>query len=216
MTDFRFPPDIRDAYATYRMYFELTYRKGGTSTTVKEIMPGAAKGEYFECEKHGHSDSVRFPTRPKIDLDKITKDTYKRVVFREIDFDSLDELVVGLQDVEKDSRLADMFRKLLSETFPIVVDLALGGKAFTIGNALEAINKKDPTAKRSVVETKFDEVLQRTVNANKTRPIMDDIIDMDNVKSGSEILVSGKARDFMVDNKSDDLLFEIRFRMDIE
>lgn len=217
MTDFRFPPEIRDAYATYRIYFELTYRDStGKLVTVKEIMPGAGKGEYFECEKDGHKDSVRYSNRPKIDLDKITNETWKRVVFNDLNFASLDELVVGLQDVEKDSKLADLFRKILKEAFPIAIDLALGGKAFTIGNALAAINAKDPAAKRSTVETKFDEVLERTKKANKTRPIMDDIIDLDGVKSGTEIIVSGKGRDYMVDKHANDLLFESRFRLEIE
>lgn len=217
MTDFRFPRDIRDAYATYRMYFELTYRdKTGKSTTVKEIMPGADKGEYFECEKHGHSDSVRYKDRAQIDLEKVTNKTWKRVVFNGIDADSLDEIVVGLQDVEKDSKLADMFRKGLKKAFPLALDLALGGKAFTIGNAIAAINAKDPDAKRSNVEAIFDELLERTKKANKTRPIMDDFVDLDGLKTGSDISVFGKARDYMVEKNSNDLQFEIKFKMDIE
>lgn len=219
MTEFKFPPDIDDAYATYRMYFTLKYKnkKDGKAATLKEIMPGAAKGECFECEVHKHPDSVRSADGFHIDMNKVTEETWKRVVFEDIEADSLVEVVVALQDVEKDSGPANFLRKIIKAAFPIALDLALAGEAFTIGNAIAKINEKDPAAKRSVVETKFDEMIDWSVKENKVRKIMNDIVPLKGLKDGSVIPVTGNATSKMMKKKdATDLKFEIKFRMDFE
>ena len=149
-------------------------------------------------------------------MSKVTKETWTRVVFDNIDLKSLDEVVVGIQDVEKDSKLGNAFRKSLKVAFGVGLDLIAANKALTIGNAIVALKTKDPEAKRGLVETEFDKVIDASKNENKTRDLLEKIVELNGVSSGATIVVSGDGQDYLVKNQSTDLNFSVKFKMEIE
>jgi hypothetical protein len=103
MTDFTFPTNLKDAFATFRIQLVLSYTNSeDKSAEVKEILPGAGEKDYWECEK-GHKNDFNFVRRadaPKIDMEKILEGG-ATATFADLKFNSLDSLMVTIYDVEK-------------------------------------------------------------------------------------------------------------------
>ena len=71
VTDFTFPPDLKDDFAAFRLAVSLRYLdEDDKLVDVKEYTPGVGDDDYWECEKGNKKKNnfVRHPTLPKLGL----------------------------------------------------------------------------------------------------------------------------------------------------
>jgi len=196
ITDFTFPADLPDKFAAFRLQVYLRYADAdGNLKEVMEVTPGAGEKDYWECEKKNKSkpNFVRHPTLPKIDTTKVDVSA-REVLFSGLKFASLDRVTVKTYDVEKDGTFDKVVRGALKVAFPVAVNLLSAGTAITVGNILSELKKQGKPENRSEIEKKFDEVIDSTKKAGKSRLIWTHSADIEGITSGDHFAVTGNSQ----------------------
>lgn len=194
VTDFKFPADIKDKFAAFRLAVSLRYVKtDGTLAVVRDFIPGAGNEDYWECEKgnKGKANYVRHPTLPQIDTTKVGVPR-REVLFSGLEFQSLDRVSVKIYDVEKDGKWDQILTTGLKLAFGVGLEILSSGTAITVGNVLTQL-KKHKDAERSEVEKQFDELIDARLKQNKTRLLWEHSSDIEGITSGDPIAVTGNS-----------------------
>jgi hypothetical protein len=193
MTDFTFPVNLKDDFAAFRIYLVLRYiDKDGKYVDVKEAMPGAGEKDYWECEK-GNKKKLNYVRRndaPKIDLSK-TPESGNEALFEGLESKSLERVMVSIYDIEKDGFFDKFWREAAKLGFQAGLDLLSAGTAITVGNILTALKKKNE--ERSDIEKHFDDLLQKSIKAGKTRLLWEHSADITKAKNGDHFAVTGNS-----------------------
>jgi hypothetical protein len=191
MTDFTFPANLKDAFATFRIQLALRYTdKDGKFVDVKEILPGAGENDFWECEKgnKGKKNFVRQKDAPKIDISKIPE-SGAEALFAGLAFKSLNRVMVTIFDIEKDGKLDKFWRGAVKIAFGAALDLLPAGTAITVGNVLKALKKKPDD--RSDIEKQFDDLIDKSKKAGKTRLLWEHSTNISTVVNGGHFAVTG-------------------------
>jgi hypothetical protein len=91
--------------------------------------------------------------------------------------------------LKKDGFFDKFWRNAAKIGFGVGLDLASQGKALTIGNALTALKKKPDD--RSDVEKQFDDMIDKSKKAGKTRTLWQHICVLNKAKNGDHVTVTG-------------------------
>ena len=195
VTDLTFPADLEDKFAAFRLQVTLRYMDTDDKLVdVKEVIPGAGEKDFWECEKKNKKklNFVRHPTLPKIDTTKIDENT-RQVLFAGLKLKSLERVSVKIFDVEKDGAGDKIFRAALKTAFGLGLAMLPAGTAITVGNVLKALkDKKD--ADRSEIEKKFDDFIDSSIKAGKTRLLWEHSADVEGLTSGDPFAVTGNSQ----------------------
>jgi hypothetical protein len=196
VNEFIFPADLKDKFAAFRLLVTLQYKDtAGNIVSVMEAIPGLGKEDYWECEKSEMSkpNSVRHPTLPQLDTDKVDE-TRREAVFSGLEFQQLRRVSVKIYDVEKDSKWDRALIKAAQVAFSVAIDFVGTGGPLTIGNLRKALNKKlAEDAKPEAVEKLVNDFLASQANAGKTRLIWEHSKKIDTLETGQGFTVTGSA-----------------------
>ncbi|HEY0319383.1 MAG TPA: hypothetical protein VGC66_00280 [Pyrinomonadaceae bacterium] len=196
VTDFTFPADLKDDFAAFRLSVTLRYMDPDDKLVdVMEVIPGAGNKDYWECEKANQKDPkknpVRHPTLPKIDTTKVDV-SRREALFAGLKFKSLDRVTVKIYDIEKDGKWDKILNKSLKIAFGVGLELLSAGTAITVGNVLTLI-KKSKAADRSEVEKQFDDIIDASTKAGRSRLLWEHSADIEGITSGDHFAVTGNS-----------------------
>jgi hypothetical protein len=195
VTDFTFPADLKDKFAAFRLHVTLRYLDADDKLVdVKEVIPGAGDKDYWECEKGNKGDAnfVRHPTLPKIDT-TIIDESAREVLFAGLKYKSLERVSVKIYDIEKDGKWDNVFRKALKIGFGLTLAMLPAGTAITVGNVLKAL-KDSKKADRSEIEKQFDDLIDASVKAGRSRLLWEHSANIEGITSGDPFAVTGNSQ----------------------
>jgi hypothetical protein len=195
VTDFTFPADLKDKYASFRLQVYLRYTDAdGKLVDVMEVIPGAGDEDYWECEKGNKNrpNFVRDPKLPRLDTTKVDE-AARQAVFAGLKYKALDRVRVKVYDIEKDGQWDKILRKGLKLAFGVGIELLSAGTAITVGNVLSVL-KKSKAADRSEVEKQFDDMIDASKKAGRTRLIWEHSADIEGITSGDPFAVTGNSQ----------------------
>jgi hypothetical protein len=195
VSDFTFPADLKDDFAAFRLAVTLRYSDAdGTFVDVKEVIPGAGNDDYWECEKGNKKKKnyVRHSTLPKIDTTKVDV-SRREALFAGLKFKSLERVAVKIYDIEKDGMWNKILDKSLKLAFGVGLELLSAGTAITVGNVLTEL-KKSKAADRSEVEKQFDDLIDSSLKAGRSRLLWEHSADIEGITSGDPFAVTGNSQ----------------------
>jgi hypothetical protein len=195
VTDFTFPADLKDAFASFRLAVTLRYSDAdGTFVDVKEVIPGAGNDDYWECEKGNKKKEnyVRDSALPKIDTKRVDV-SRREALFAGLKFKSLERVAVKIYDIEKDGMWDKVLDKGFKLAFGVGLELLSAGTPITVGNVLTAL-KKSKAADRSEVEKQFDDLIDSSLKAGRTRLLWEHSADIEGITPGDYFAVTGNSQ----------------------
>jgi hypothetical protein len=195
VTDFTFPADLKDDFASFRLSITLRYLdQEDKLIDVMEVIPGAGDKDYWECEKGNKKkpNFVRDSKLPKIDTTKVDQ-AAREALFKNLNFKSLERVTVKIYDIEKDGKWDKVFREGLKLALGVGLDLLPVGTAITVGNVLASL-KKSKAADRSEIEKKFDDLIDASAKAGRSRLLWEHSADIEGITSGDPFAVTGNSQ----------------------